>query len=269
VDLIEGVEIFIPSPVEAYQNEPILFPSGVTRLDGDKSKLYLSYELPDENRDLINSRRQHFFLGLIKRLGEQNLNLKNPQLGRVYQSLLRTGMSQRARLRLFDEFAGIDTDRVSIQSVGGDIKEVSGQNLIIPLWAGSLIKEQVRQSLAALTRPVEGSLIERVFTVEVLNGTTENGLAGRTAELLRGFGYDIISTGNADQGNYEATLIIDRSGIEEVVRDFADIIHCQNIRFDLLSRESDEVDINLQNFDYRSDFTLIIGRDFDGRYVRN
>jgi anionic cell wall polymer biosynthesis LytR-Cps2A-Psr (LCP) family protein len=267
VDLIEGVEIFIPSPVEVYQDEPVLFPSGLTRLDGDKSKLYISYELPEENRELTNSRRQRFFLGLIKRLGEQNVNLKNPQVAGVYQSLLRTSMSRRIRGRLFDEFAGLDTDRVNIQSVEGEMREVSGQALIIPHWDGNLIKDIVRQSLVALARPVEGSLSERIFTVEILNGTPVNGLAGRTAELFRGFGYDIISINNADRNDYEQTIIIDRSGIEEVVRSFAAIIHCQNIRYEALPPESEE--LTMQNLDYRSDFTLILGSDFKGRYVTN
>jgi hypothetical protein len=103
--------------------------------------------------------------------------------------------------------------------------------------------------------------------VEILNGTVENGLAGRTAELFRGFGYDIISTGNADRNDYEQTIIIDRSGIEEAVLSFAEIIHCQNIRYEALPPEPDEV--NIQNLDYRSDFTLVLGRDFRGRYVTN
>jgi anionic cell wall polymer biosynthesis LytR-Cps2A-Psr (LCP) family protein len=269
VDLIEGVEIFIPSPVEIYQDEPILFPSGVTRLDGGKSRIYISYELPEENRELVNSRRQHFFLGLIKRLGEQNSSLRNPKVAKVYRPLLRTSMNQTTAERLFDEFAGIDTDRVNIQSVGGNIKEVSGQNLILPLWDGNLIKDNVRQSLGALIRPVEGALSERVFTVEILNGTAVNGLAGRTAELFRSFGYDVISVNNADRNDYAQTRIVDHSGLEEAADAFAGIIQCRNISYDVLTGEPEEVEINILNFDYRSDFTLIIGRDFNGRYVTN
>ncbi|MDR2258366.1 MAG: LCP family protein, partial [Treponema sp.] len=218
VDLIEGVEIFIPSPVEIYDKEnSILFPSGVVRLDGDKARLYMTYELPDESRDMAVFRRQRFFLGLMKRLGEKNGVLKNPAVSQIRQSLLTTDMNQRTRIRLFDEFAGIDTDRTNVQSVGGNVREVSGQTLLFPLYDGSLIKEIIRQSLGGLTRQTEGALGERVFTVEILNGTTVNGLAGRTAELLRGFGYDVISIGNADRNNYEKTEIIDRSGYDEVV----------------------------------------------------
>jgi anionic cell wall polymer biosynthesis LytR-Cps2A-Psr (LCP) family protein len=268
VDLLEGVDIFIPSPVELYQEDPpILFPSGFTRLDGDKARLYATYEIPEESGELIHFRRQRFFLGLIKRLGEQNEALKNPPVARIYQGLLKTSVNPRTRTRLFDELARIDTDRVSIQSVGGNSREVSGQTLILPYYDGDLIKQIVLQAAAALTRPAEGSAGERVFTVEILNGTTTTGLAGRTAELLRGFGYDVISIGNADNSSHDQTLIIDRSGYEEVVQDLAGTIRCGNILVEGSSRESPELDMNIRNFEYRSDFTLILGKDFDGRYV--
>jgi anionic cell wall polymer biosynthesis LytR-Cps2A-Psr (LCP) family protein len=270
VDLIDGVEIFIPSPVSVFDaDQPVFFPSGVTRLDGDKAKLYITYQLPDENTELVNFRRQRFFLGLVRRLGEKNESLKNPGVNRIYQSLLKTDMNQRSRSRLFDEFAGIDVDRVTVQSVGGNVREHSDQMLIFPYYNGDLIKEIVRQSLQALNRQIEGDVSERVFTAEVLNGTGVTGLAGRTAELLRGFGYDVIAIGNADSDDYEHTEIIDRSGYEDMARTFGEVIRCTNIRFEsaLPDPVDLEVGMDLQHLDYKSDFTLIIGRDFNGRYV--
>ncbi|GHV60395.1 LytR family transcriptional regulator [Spirochaetia bacterium] len=265
VDLLEGVDIFIPSPVEIFGEDAlVLFPSGVVRLDGDKAQLYITYELPGEDRDVAAFRRQRFFLGLLKRLGEMNEVLKNPQVDPIYQSLLVFNMNRHTRLHLFDELTGIDTDRTNIQSVGGNIREVSGQTLLFPYYDGNLIKEIVRQSLGSLTRQVEGSLSERIFTVEVLNGTPTNGLAGRTAELLRGFGYDVISIGNADRTDYDRTEIIDRSGYQDVVKTFGDIIRCGNIHPDAPLRDTEP---DVPDFEIRADFTLIIGRDFDGRYV--
>jgi anionic cell wall polymer biosynthesis LytR-Cps2A-Psr (LCP) family protein len=267
-DLIEGVEVFIPSPVEVFGEEGIiLFPSGITRLDGDKARLYVTYELPEENPELSRFRRQRFFLGLLKRLGEQNGNLKNPQVSPLLAAFLKTGADRRTLLKILDEYTGIDIDRVPIQTVGGNLREVSGRSLILPYYDGNLIKDFVRQSLGSLVRPVEGSQWERVFTVEVLNGTVINGLAGRTGELLRGFGFDVISIGNADRKDYEKTLIIDRSGQENAVKALGDIISCSNIRSEAPGQEDAALDLNSQNFDYHSDFILIIGRDFDGRYV--
>jgi hypothetical protein len=267
VDLIEGVELFIPSPVDEYQDMHIQFPSGVNYLDGDKVRVYITYELPEESDELANFRRQRVFMGLIKRLGEQNRFLKNPQAARVFHSLLKTGTNQGVQTRLFDEFAGIDIDRVSIQSISGTVREISGQALIFPHWDGSLIKEIVRKTAASLIQPAESVLGDRIFTVEVLNGTEVSGLAGRTAELLRGFGYDIVKIDNADRNDYEKTIIINRSGVEDIARAFGDVIRCSNIHFDYPETAETEFDIALQNFEYHSDLTLIVGKDFNGRYV--
>ena len=267
VDLLEGVEIFIPSPVSyRNENEIILFPSGITVLDGDKAEVYATYSLPDDDRDTEVSRRQRFFLGLLNSWIRMNDRLKDPVAAKMHYSFLRTNMNQKTLMRLFDEFIYIDTDRTNIQSVSGNLREVSGQNLIIPHWDGNLVKEVVRQTLGTLTRQIEDQLIDRSPTVEVLNGTAINGLAGRTADMLRNFGYDVISTGNADRNNYESTIIIYRSGDENMVNEFANIIRCTNIRHELDSVEEGN-ETNIQNYDYKADITLIIGRNFNGRYV--
>jgi anionic cell wall polymer biosynthesis LytR-Cps2A-Psr (LCP) family protein len=269
VDLIEGVEIFIPGAVEIYDTPPVLFPSGITRLDGDKAQSYITYELPGEEPELVRFRRQRFFLGLIKGMGEKNEIFQNPRTARLYYSYMKTNMTSRNRNRLFNEYAGVDTDRVAIHSVGGITRVLSGQTLLFPSYDGSLIKEIVRQALGSLTRQVDGIAGERVFTVEILNGTPTTGLAGRTAELLRSFGYDVISIGNADHNDYERTEIVDRSGYEDIVKTFAEVIRCENIRYESPDIDALEIesDVNLQTFEYKSDFTLVLGRDFNGRYV--
>jgi hypothetical protein len=267
VDIIEGVELLIPQAVQVYDEDtPILFPHGIVQLDGSKSQVYVTYELPEENNEIVAFRRQRFFRSFIKRLGEQNNILKDPMVIPFYYKLIRTNMNQHVMLRLFDEYTKIDADQVSIQSVGGNVREVSGRNLLFPYYDGSLIKDIVRQSLRDLTRPMDGTTMERILTVEILNGTATNGLAGRTAELLRGFGYDVISIDNAET-NYDSTLIIDRSGVEAMARSFGDIIHCKNIRFEAQDPEHLDMTMNIQNLEYRSDFILIIGSDFNGRYV--
>jgi len=267
VDLLEGVEIFIPSPVSHREGDTfIMFPSGITVLDGDKAGLYASYSLSDEDREMEVFRRQRFFIGLLDRWIRMNERLKNPDMAKLFHSFFRTSMSQRTLTRLFDEFEFIDPDRINIQSVSGNLREISGQMLIIPHWDGNLVKEIVRQTLGTLTRQVEDPYNERSVTVEVLNGTAVNGLAGRTAEMLGSFGYDVISIGNADRSNYESTVIIHRSGDEDMVSAFADVIRCKNIRREFDSLDEEDEFFN-QDVEYKAEFTLIIGRDFDGRYV--
>ena len=269
VDLIEGVELFIPSKVELYNDDVglVLFPSGINRLDGDKALSYISYKTPEEDRETVIFRRQRFFLGFLKQQAEMNEALKTPSVSQIFQSFLQTNLSQRSRMRLFDILSDIDTDRINIQTVGGNMQTASGKTLLIPHYFGALIKDIVRQVLISLIDTEESSMGVRVFTVEVLNGTAVNGLAGRTAEVLRGFGYDVISISNADNSNYDKTLVIDRSSLEGAAKKFADIIRCSNIRSEYTDRE--DKDSAIQNYEYKSDFTLILGRDFNvnGRYV--
>ena len=265
IDLLEGVEIFIPSAVSHRDGDDIiLFPSGMTLLDGDKASLYATYSLPFEDREMEIFRRQRFFLGFLNRNIQMNESLKNPDTAKLYFSFFKTSMNRRTTRLLFNEFVFIDIDRTNIQSVGGNLREVSGQMLIIPHWDGNFIKEIVRQTLATLTRDIEDHLWEHSLTVEVLNGTAVNGLAGRTAEMLRSFGYDILSIGNADHNNYESTVIIHRSGDENLVNAFANIIRCTNVRRETFTQ--DDLDEEL-NYELKADITLLIGRNFNGRFV--
>ena len=48
--------------------------------------------------------------------------------------------------------------------------------------------------------------------VEVLNGCGVSGVADKVAARLRGKDFDVMFVGNADDFNYEETLIVDRSG---------------------------------------------------------
>jgi len=267
VDLIEGVEIFIPTPVSYSDGGKIIrFPSGITVLDGDKAGVYATYSLPDEDSETEVFRRHRFFLGLLNRQIQMNDSLENPAVAKMYYSFFRTGMNQRTLTQLFKEFVNIDTNRVNILSVSGSLKEVSGQMLIIPRWDG-IVKEVVRQTLGALTSEIEDHFIENNLTVEVLNGTAVNGLAGRTADMLRSFGYEIVSVGNADRSDYESTMIYHFSGDDAMVKAFADVINCANIIEEFDPNDEPEGQKNMQPLDYKADIRLIIGRDFNGRYV--
>jgi hypothetical protein len=238
----------------------------MTLLDGDKAAVYAAYSVPDEEPEMETHRRQRFFIGFLDRQISMNNRLKNGAVEKLYHSFFRTNLKSSSLMRLYDELTYIDIDRINIQSVGGNLRDVSGQNLIIPHWDGNLVKEIVRQTLGTLTRPAESSNDERSYTVEVLNGTAISGLAGRTAEMLNSFGYDIISTGNADRSDYERTIIINRLSDENIVKTFAEIIRCNDIRQEAMI-DSGENEINFFSMDYKADFTLIIGRNFDGRYV--
>ncbi|MDR2601583.1 MAG: LCP family protein [Spirochaetaceae bacterium] len=265
VDMLEGVTIFIPSEIEIYDGvDSVIFNSGNNNLDGDKAKLYVSYTDKESDVEAQRSRQDRFFSGFIKRLGENNGVLKNKDVMAVFSGLARTNMNAKAYSMLFEEWSKIDPNRINIQLVGGNYRDVSGKRLLIPYYDGSLIKDVVRQTLGSLTR---GGNSERILTVEVLNGTNVSGLASRTAELIRSFGYEVIEIGNADRNDYEKTEIYDRSGMENEAKIFASVIKNNNIITENIMQPKDE--FNFTNSEYKADFSLIIGKDFNGRYTQS
>jgi LCP family protein required for cell wall assembly len=266
VDVIGGVELFIPSSIEIYGEEPVLFSSGKTVLDGDKALRYIQFTLDEEEENEAMLRRGNFFLGLLRSLGEKNALFKDSSLARYFYPQLKTNMNGLTRRRLFNALALLDIDRIGIQTVAGNYREVSGQDLLMPYYDGTVIKDVARQAQRSLSQKTGGNLVERVFTVEILNGTATTGLAARTSDLIRGFRYDVIATGNADRNDYEQTEIIDRTGLDEVARAFADIIRCNNVRFESKIGE-DPLAAGPMGNEIKADFTLIIGRDFNGRVV--
>jgi hypothetical protein len=195
---------------------------------------------------------------------------------KYFVSYFSTNLKNKARMALFEKLALLDVDKISMQGVGGTKRVVTGQTLLFPSYDGTLIKEIVRQTLVGLTRKSDNTNEGRTFTVEVLNGTETAGLAARTAELIGSFGYDVINVGNADNALYDKTLIINRAGATGEINYFSQIIRCKNVRDDTPD-ESDAAfgengfsainnDIE-QMYRITPDFTLIRGKDINGRYT--
>ncbi|MDR2795392.1 MAG: LCP family protein [Spirochaetaceae bacterium] len=267
VDLLEGVTVFIPGDIKPSGSEDILFSSGFTKLDGDKAVEYLCYPASDYDIETVQQRSQRFFAALLKRFGEKKDYLGDSNVSRLFQSFIETNMSRRILAQFFDELSYVDIDRFSVLPVGGNMREVSGKKLLFPYYDGSLIKEIVRQTLVSLAQRNGGMGGNRIFTVEVLNGSGVAGLAGRTAELIRGFGYDVINIGNADGADYEFTEIIDRSNFSGEAEKFAGIINCKRV-ITVNEGMPFQEGIPLEDYEYKADFTLILGRDFNGRYTQ-
>jgi anionic cell wall polymer biosynthesis LytR-Cps2A-Psr (LCP) family protein len=276
VDLLEGVNVFIPGDIKLPDSESggegaVLFSSGITKLDGHKTAGYLCYQNSDYDIETPEQRSQRFFTGFLRRIGEKKDYLKSPEVIQLFQNYVETNMGRRILPLFFDELSYIDTDRFSIASVGGNVREVSGRQLLFPYYDGNLIKEIVRQTLSSLAQRNGSAGSNRIFTVEVLNGTGVAGLAGRTAELIRGFGYDVINIGNAGNSDYEFTEIIDRSSFSAEAERFAGIINCKRIvtAHDANSFQESGMAMRLEDYEYKADFTLIIGRDFNGRRTQS
>ncbi len=262
VDLVEGLGLFIADGVDEEVNgQRVLLPPGSVILDGDKVRSYASYVLEIEEEETVFARRQHLVTSIFAKLAEKRDYLNQGGVADFFFSLPESNMNKKTFFRLLDTLASVDMERLSVHRIAGNYRVVSDQRLLFPAYDGSLAKEVVKRSLTSLVHSGEGGDSERVYAVRILNGTTSTGMAKKTADLLQGFGYDTTDVGNADRNDYEETYIIDHTGMRSAALLLGEVIRCDSIQTEELQSAGDF------GSDSGVDFTLIIGKDFNGRYV--
>jgi hypothetical protein len=115
----------------------------------------------------------------------------------------------------------------------------------------------VKQTMAATASSEYVPADSLTVTVEVLNGTKTPGLAPRARELFQSYDLEVMAPNNADHDQYQNTVVLDRKGKPENAKRVADIIRCTKI----FSKPDPQMDQAV-------DVTVILGKDFDGRYVK-
>jgi anionic cell wall polymer biosynthesis LytR-Cps2A-Psr (LCP) family protein len=286
-DLLSGFGVFIPTPVDikapsANQNASgtedsakrteavdaqtvsgrVLLPSGAVTLDGDKIRLYVTYVDPLDQEGERSGRKQKAILAFFRALNDNSGSAFSGALFPAVKSCLKSNAPDSSMKDLLKELSKIDVERLVPQKVTGSQREVDGKMLLFPFEDGGLLKAVIRQTLAGLASE-DSTAQERIYAIEILNGTKSQGLARSTSELYQSFGYDVIRVGNAGEVEYEATEIIDRIGNAGVAATIGQVIQCSNIQATNVS----PADTGDYGTEASVDFTIILGKDFNGRYV--
>lgn len=268
-DMLGGLKVFVPSPVDVKNEdgERWLLPSGAVTLDGSKINTYLTYSKPEETEAEIVDRRQNVilaFLSAINRDSEIMLNKKNFPF---FEKKINSNLKEQDLHKLLSEISNVDYERLIPQSITGTRRMVDGKELLFPFYDGQLIKDVVNQASNALVN-LEDMSVNRIYVLEIQNGTMVQGLARNTAALLKSAGYDVLSTINAERQDIEKTQIINHIGNADIAKNLGDFIHCTNIVEEEIKPEGEDGYGNAYEASSNVDFTIILGKDFDGRYVK-
>lgn len=264
-DMLGGLKVFVPSPVDVKNGDGkrYLLPSGAVNLDGDKIITYLTYSKDDESDDEIVDRRQNVMIAFMAALNRSSNVMLDRKTFPLYAKHMKSNLKDSDLLSLFTQISNVDSERLVPQTITGSKRIVDGHVLLFPFYDGQLIKDVVKQASNALIA-LDDIGVNRIYVLEIQNGTTVQGLARNTAALLKSTGYDVLSTVNAERDDIERTQIINHIGNSDVAKSLGDFIHCTNIIDEEIRPESEGSDTN-ENVD----FTIILGKDFDGRYVKN
>jgi len=257
VDFLGGLELFIPNPVDiTVEGRRVLLPSGSVVLDGDKIRDFISYREEMENDVDRVGRKQRFLQSLLKKIAESDL-LTKKNLFATFRRYMSTNLSPRALISFIAEMRKLDNEKIIFQRVLGSTRVVDGKELLFPHFDGQLLKEIVKQIEDIISSQEPFMEEELTVAIEVLNGTSVGGLARRAANVFQSFGYDVVSVANADNSDYQKTVVLDRKGRMAAAERIAELIQCQRV----YSRLEEDGDLSI-------DVTIILGTDFDGRYCK-
>ncbi len=111
--------------------------------------------------------------------------------------------------------------------------------------------EKVKKGLATASPLDESGLDRSKLSVSVLNGSGKEGVAGKAANILKGHGYNVTSTGNADNYNYEGITI-------KVKKEKSDFLNL--LKKDLAKDYSVKASSSDLSSDSATDAVIIIGK---------
>lgn len=264
-DILGGLKMLVPEPVDAVspEGERWLLPSGSVLLDGEKIAAYMMYVLENETEADVAGRRLSVLVSFMEALNQNSGGMLTKKNFKFLRSKIGCNLDEEMTRKLFQQMAAVDADRILSQTITGVNRLVDGKLLLLPFYDGELVKDVVKQATNLLLAE-NGTMTGRVYVLEIKNGTTVTGLAHNTAALLRSAGYDVLTTLNADRNDVEKTAIINHIGNAEAAKNLGDFIHCKNI-----IEETVNLDRSADSFESGADvdFTIVLGRDFDGRYV--
>jgi anionic cell wall polymer biosynthesis LytR-Cps2A-Psr (LCP) family protein len=262
-DLLGGLRAFVPKNIAAEDKsgERLLMPLGTIELESEKVRTYADYIFGSENEAGAQARWQDLVMSLLNALSENQHLIRDKHAFSLIANCMTTDLNRNDLQHLLAEITELNFNRLTPQTITGDIQQAGVKSLLFPYYQGQLIKDIIKQTLDTLVLPAEVSCS---FVLEIKNGTTRRGLARDTADLLQNIGYDVPRVRNADSDDYAHTVIIDRAGNAEAAKRLGEFLRCTNISTE--SAESEGTSIETAS---PVDFTLILGRDFNGRYVRH
>jgi LCP family protein required for cell wall assembly len=228
VDALGGVTIDVPRPIvdDAYPTPDlgttrVEFAAGVQRMDGARALIYARTRHADDDFGRA-ARQQQVIRAIVDELRGRSLFGKLALLPRLRDGL-RGAVATTLPVARLDALlglgwlaSGLDPREINQVRLGPETApnfQEDGSDLI---WDPNELRMVVG---SFLTRPSETSEAARV---QVLNGTSVSGLAGRESLRLEQAGFTMIPPGNAPAADTQQTVVYDVRGKPRTSRRLAE-----------------------------------------------
>ncbi|HUT65331.1 MAG TPA: LCP family protein [Spirochaetota bacterium] len=257
VDLLDGLEVYNQNSLnylDAEQNMFIQVPKGKVVLDGAKAREFLLFKQGDSGGKIMVENHRVFLESLLERMHDVESLMENSRVSKILTKEIVTNMNRRDLRMLAGEMRGVSSSKVLFYLMFGKNTTIKDESFISPIENGRWLRERI-ENMKKFISDEGPAPIGNEINIEILNGSTNPGQAQSLRNYFVEYGFNIVHHGNAPRNDYEKTLVVDRIGRPSLAKRIADIINCQEVHT--------RIDKTLM-----VDVTIIIGNDFEGRYVR-
>jgi len=201
---------------------------GNQHFDGLKALAYSRSRYTSTRGDFSRSERQRLILVALKSkvfsLGTFGNPIKINQLLSDFGNHVQTNMTSSEVKRLYEIGNGIDSSKIASVGLADPpnnyvtTDNVGGLSVVVPR-AGLDNYKEIQSYIR--NRLKDSFLASENATVAVLNGAGVAGLAGKTAEDLKSYGYNVSQTADAPTQNYQTTIVVDlRNGAKKYTKNY-------------------------------------------------
>lgn len=258
IDRIGGIQIFTEG-LEIPQNN-IYFSNGLNTFDGEKSLQYISVLSEGEDEYDHLKRNQNFFRSFVDIQPDFLEKFNETNIVKYIYPLFETNITVNDSIVVFKQLKlrfenGISNygENMINNIVYCDKDKNNDMTIYIPKQSGKWVKGLVEDSINSLSMKKTAEIGSEI-EIQVLNGTEIVGFAFRTQRYLESYGFIVTQIGNSNEKFTHTAIKIGSS--ENKSNILANLIRCKNI----ITPSADE-NIN-------EDAILILGNDFDGKYVK-
>ena len=257
IDLLEGISINLQNPFDYIDVNNSIFiriPRGESLLDGAKVKEFLMYQYGDNGLKAKLENHRIITEAILDRKSDvMELSRKN-SIVRLLMKQVDTNLSIKDIKVLISRMQYLNSSRLLFYKMFGKSMKIKGKNYLLPIDNGKWLSDRIGELTKFLNNEGPAPIGDDI-KIEILNGSNNPGQAQNLRNYFIKYGFNVVHFGNALRNDYEKTVVIDRVGKPLLAKRIADIINCKEVYT--------KIDKSLM-----VDITIIIGNDFEGRYVR-
>ncbi len=206
IDLIDGLPFENLVDINSYENGRYYkIPAGKTLLDSYKTRQILDYLDTIDNDTIDDDLYDNLLTSYLLQIWEKRDLILQPKVLPLLKKYVDFSLSDKALSTLLTSY----TLPISIKEriLTGTSRNIDQTEIVFP-FTGDILNQNIFAEILQNLK-IDIQLPDNISqTIGVYNGTSIRGLAARTANLLSSFGFSVETIANADNFDYQKTIVV-------------------------------------------------------------